>query len=98
MSFCPTPCAACASSCRNAIAAELRAVGVGQHLILGDRIDAEGRAELAGSTAAIPVVLHVGVVHQEDLTFRTRTRHCVLRLPAEELLKLSSRGRRRDFV
>ena len=76
----------------DAVAAELRAIRVRQHLVLGDRLDAERGSQLPGTAAAVPVVLHVGVVHQEHLSFRTRTRHGVLRLPSEELLERAAGG------
>jgi hypothetical protein len=83
---------------RDAVAAELRAIGVRQHLVFGDRLNTQRGPELARPAAAVPVVLHVGVVHQEHLSLRPRTRDRILRLPSEELLELSASSRRRNFV
>lgn len=83
---------------RGAIAAELRAVRIGQHLVFRNRLDAKRRAKLTGAAAAIPVILDVRVIEQEDLSFGTRTGHGVLRLAAEKLLKLATCGRRRQLV
>ena len=82
----------------HAVATELGTVGVGQHLVFGNRFDPKCRAQLPGSAAAVPVVLYVGVVHEEHLSLRAGAGDGVLRLPSEELLELSARGCRRDFI
>ena len=68
---------------RGAAAAKLRAVGVGQGLELGDRFDAEGRAEHARPGGTVPEVRRVLVVEQERLSLGSSSRHRVDGLPAK---------------
>src|SRR5205814_9290501 len=54
---------------RSAAAAELRAVGIGQRLELGDRLDAERRAEDPGTGRPIPEIRGVLIAKQNGRSF-----------------------------
>ena len=82
-----------------AASSELRAVGVGQGLEFGDRLDAEGRAEHAGARGAVPEIRDVGVVEQEGLPLGPASGHRIDGLPAEQRTGERHRGhggRQRD--